>query len=649
MVTPDSSRKPRSNSSAARAPRRARVRPLPLRATVRLRDYGDVWYKHGLSGAVAFVLPALLLLAAGRLDLIMYTSAGTMVSLYAHGLPYAARARALLWLVLGMTASLAVALTAAAYVDSVALLVLGTALVAAVHKVACEATGIGPPNNVVLTFLAATAFFVPQRPQEIPFHLSLQLAGGALAWLVAMAPALVRPHGPERIAVARALEAAARALHAGPGADAGPSPTPRHTAAAAVNTAWQTLSLVPRRPRPRTEPAPHAGLERLLLRAEAGPADGDATVAERTAEAARFAVWAQDLRQGRPLPGVRLSGRQRAELAGVLAEREQRRRLGPGDEPAAAAPAPGPGAGAAAGTGARAGAGPGGDGGGRHPLRPAPGRSRGFRQVLRQFRPGSPLAPVGARTAVGCALAGWVSLLLGVGHPYWAVVTAAAVFQANTTLSWHRVVQRTLGNLVGLLLFTALLPVIGTGPPTMVLLVVLFQIGAEALITRNYWLGTVCVTPMALLLAMFASDTPAEVLVADRWTDTLVGVAVGLLSCVLVTNRRAASRIDAALREAEAARDRARLLLDAPAGPGPDRDGDLARSRDRLGTALIELREALDIASGEWWQPDLPEEEAERAEREGHEVLGELVRTLAAPARPAPAAVEHRARAAAGG
>ncbi|HCA84973.1 MAG TPA: hypothetical protein DEQ61_05455, partial [Streptomyces sp.] len=193
---------------------------MPVRGAVRLRGYGDGWYKRGFSGALAFLVPGLVLLAAGRLDLILYTSAGTMCALYAHGLPYAARARTLLWLVLGMTASLAVAMTAAALTDSAPLLVLGAALVAAVHKTACDATRIGPPNNVVLTFLAATVFFVPQQPAEIPFHLALQLAGGALAWLICMAPALVRPYGPERIATARALEAAARSLRAEPTDDA---------------------------------------------------------------------------------------------------------------------------------------------------------------------------------------------------------------------------------------------------------------------------------------------------------------------------------------------------------------------------------------------------------------------------------------------
>src|SRR5205085_10072270 len=137
-------------------------------------------------------------------------------------------------------------------------------------------------------------------------------------------------------------------------------------------------------------------------------------------------------------------------------------------------------------------------------------------------------------------LAGWASLAVGVGHPYWAVVTAASIYQANTTLSWQRAFQRTVGNLLGLVLFTVLLPLIHTGPLTMIALALACQFGAEACITRNYWLGSLWVTPMALLLTEFGSRLPEATLIGDRWLDTVVGAVVGLACCVLVTNRRAA-------------------------------------------------------------------------------------------------------------
>ncbi|KIZ15172.1 membrane protein [Streptomyces natalensis ATCC 27448] len=577
----------------------ARARPLPLRSTVRLRRPVDIWHKPALSAVVAMAVPDLTLYALGRLDLILYTSAGALCALYAHGLPYAARARTLLWVVLGMAASLGIALTAASLTASAAVLVVLASLLAAAHKMACEATRIGPPGNLILTFVAASAFFVPQRLGQVPLHIALALGAGALAWLVCMAPGLVRPRGPERIATARALEAAAGLLRtrADGGAESDGVAHARHTTAAAVNAAWHTLFLVPARTPARA--AARAGLERLLVRAESALGEGAEAGADTEAE--RLREWAHLLRSGGPLPEVPLTAVQAEELAGVVAE---------GAGPVGVGSA-------AAGFGLR---------------QPAPGAQRGVRAVLARLAPGSPLLPIGARVAAGCVLAGWASLAVGVGHPYWAVVTAASIYQANTTLSWQRAFQRTVGNLLGLVLFSVLLPLIHTGPLTMIALALACQFGAEACITRNYWLGSVWVTPMALLLTEFGARLPETTLIADRWIDTVVGAVVGLACCVLVTNRRAADRIDAALERVTVAEAAAhRLLAEAPA-PGADDARETGWARDRLAGSLVELREAVEVAAGEWWQRALPEERIARAERGGHRTLAGLVRRLETPA-----------------
>ncbi|MGW2123936.1 FUSC family protein [Streptomyces sp. SM1] len=62
--------------------------------------------------------------------------------------------------------------------------------------------------------------------------------------------------------------------------------------------------------------------------------------------------------------------------------------------------------------------------------------------------------------------------------------------------------------------------------------------GAEALVGRTYWLGTVCVTPLALLVTEFAGHQRTGDLVAERAVDTLVGALVGFAAAVAVTNRR---------------------------------------------------------------------------------------------------------------
>ncbi|MEV4259440.1 hypothetical protein AB0J52_40305, partial [Spirillospora sp. NPDC049652] len=65
----------------------ALVRPLPVRGVLTLGRSSDIWYKPAVSAVIASAIPNLALLAASRLDLALYTSAGSLVALYAHGRP----------------------------------------------------------------------------------------------------------------------------------------------------------------------------------------------------------------------------------------------------------------------------------------------------------------------------------------------------------------------------------------------------------------------------------------------------------------------------------------------------------------------------------------------------------------------------------
>ncbi|WP_143662148.1 FUSC family protein, partial [Streptomyces glaucescens] len=172
------------------------------------------------------------------------------------------------------------------------------------------------------------------------------------------------------------------------------------------------------------------------------------------------------------------------------------------------------------------------------------------------------------------------------------------------------------------LVFAAVAPLAHLGPAALVLCCLAFSFGAEALISRNYWLGSVCVTPMALLITEFTGYQDPGDLVTERIVDTLVGALVGLVAAAAVTNRRAGIRLGHALAAAERARERAARLLAEP-HPAP---GALEAARRTLAAALVELRATADAASGEWWQRTPPEDRVERAEQAGHRTLAETVR-----------------------
>ncbi|MES4891824.1 FUSC family protein [Streptomyces sp. NPDC096012] len=526
---------------------------LPLAGVLRLGRPSDIWFKPALSVVAAVAPPNLILLALGRLDLAMYTMAGSLCALYGHNRPYAARARTLARVVLGMVGGLALSLLAASLTSDAVVLVTVGALMAAVQKTACDATRVGPPGNVVLTFISSASLFAPQTLGQVPGHVGLALAAGSWAWLVGMAPGLIRPNGPERRATAQALDAAA--VYAGTHGTEGGHARARAASAAAVHAAWQSLLAGGGRPDPTRR-----ALEQLLVRAEvalAAPADTDP---------APLRAWARALRGTGPIPRVAPPRDDAGELLGVDAE--------------LAVP--------------------------RRPLR----------QRL------APFAPLAARTAIGCALAGYASLALGVGRPYWALVTAASLYQANVALTWSRGVQRVVGNLLGVLLFAALVPLAHLHPAVLVVCCAALNFGAEALIGRNYWLGSVCVTPMALLVTEFAHTQDPARLITERLADTVVGALVGFVAAVAVTNRRAGDRLEQALATAERARETAAGLLAEPSPALPA----LGSARRRLAAALVDLRATADAAWGEWWQRALPEERVVLTEQAGHRTLAATVR-----------------------
>lgn len=154
------------------------------------------------------------------------------------------------------------------------------------------------------------------------------------------------------------------------------------------------------------------------------------------------------------------------------------------------------------------------------------------------------------------------------------------------------------------------------------LVCLVLNFGAEALISRNYWLGSVCVTPMALLVTEFARAQDSGRLITDRLADTFVGAVVGFVAAVVVTDRRAGDRLGHALTAVERKREQTARLLAEPC-PAP---GTLESARRGLAAALVDLRATADAASGEWWQRALPEERVVAAEQCGHRTLAATVR-----------------------
>lgn len=148
-------------------------------------------------------------------------------------------------------------------------------------------------------------------------------------------------------------------------------------------------------------------------------------------------------------------------------------------------------------------------------------------------RPGAWTDPVvwwtACEAALGVVLAILVVEALGFGHAYWAAVTVVACMPRPYSRHFavktgHRIVGTTLGVLVaGLLL--------GLGLPAWVLVLAVgaLQFVTELFVGRVYWLATIFITPLALVVGYLAQVSALAPLLVDRLVDTLIGGVVLLL------------------------------------------------------------------------------------------------------------------------
>ncbi|MFF9046584.1 FUSC family protein [Streptomyces parvulus] len=532
---------------------------------------------HDVDGAFVFALRAALatgllavpLALAGRADLAVYAMLGSFTTTFGRNLPYGRRARVLALVALVMTACVACGSGLGAWLrpeestGGAVVVAAATALVAGAAKFVCDLTRLGGLGAVMVLFaFAVAAHATPSFADVLPCT-GAAAAGAGLAWLLGVLGRLVHPDRPRRLAVATALREVAALLEAGPGG----ARSSRHGATVAVLQAYRSLGRPPPTSARRTGPRHDPGLLRLV--------DG---------------AWAALVGSSRWTPDARAATARRLRgRARPLTRRRGSRR------PVADAPAV-----------------------------PAPDDALRAAELLvgRPHGPHRPavLAVPALRMALGTAVAGGLAVLLHLEHGYWAAVSAAAVLHSvNVRTTAQRAVQRTVGTAAGLLLALAVLAA-RPGAVALTAVIVLLEFLLEYVVVRNYALGVVFLTPMALLLSDLATPAPAGELILDRATGSVIGIVVGLLCALLVVHDRAAVRVRHALDHCRAAAGRAEDALDHRTGP-PD-----TGVRLRLAEAVVELREADDAAAGELWPAEIDPSELAAAEQHAYDLLARLER-----------------------
>ncbi|MCB8902105.1 MULTISPECIES: FUSC family protein [unclassified Streptomyces] len=552
-------------------------------------------------------VPALPLALAGRADHAVYTMLGSFTTTFGRNLPYARRARVLALVAVAMTACVGCGSALAVWAQprdggaGAAVTVVATAVVAGAAKFACDAARLSGLGAVLLLFSFAVAANGSTDPADILLQTALAAIGAAVAWILAVLGWFAHPDRPQRLAVAAALRELADLWEAaGAGNVHG---LVRHRATAAVLQAYRTLGVLP------PSAAQRGGRGDTCLRLTdlawallVGSArrvpDDPAGLARNLRRQVRLLVSRRRrlprilpelavpslIAQGAAVPGVVAPGPTTLRATELRATELVMGR----DAPRAGAPRTG-----AAG-------------------RVAPGRVAPSRTAI--------LLVPALRMVLGTGLAGGAALLFGLGHGYWAAISAAAVLHSvNVRTAAQRAVQRTLGTMAGLLLALGVLAA-RPDPVVLVLVIVLLEFLLEYVVARNYGLGVVFLTPLALLLTDLAVPSPAGDLVQDRALSSLLGVGIALVCALVVVHDRAAVRAQRALTACRAASARAERALDERAVESfPVAQGELA-------AAVVELREADDAAAGELWPAEIDPTELAAAEHRGYLLLERFAR-----------------------
>ena len=154
----------------------------------------------------------------------------------------------------------------------------------------------------------------------------------------------------------------------------------------------------------------------------------------------------------------------------------------------------------------------------------------------------------GLRVATVTAACVAIFLILGLPKGYWVALTAVVVLKPYLGGTLQRTMLRVVGTVLGGLVAAALIFAI-TNPAAMVGVVLALTFGALSLLSLNYGLSVVMLTPLVVLLVDLGHPGDSHVAVA-RVVNTLVGGGLALAGSYLLWS--SSESVDVRLRLADA-------------------------------------------------------------------------------------------------
>lgn len=441
-------------------------------------------------------------LALGHIEWGIWAFLGGFTSLYVHPQPY--RVRAITLLIVGLGLDISMGLGGLASVWWHMALALG--FVAAASTYLTGTFDVPLPAGFIFVLVACISSALPLHPANIIWIRMLAVLGGAgIAWIVGMVDWLWNPAGPQRAIVSEAFFALADY-----GASLGSPRTmvsAQHKAAQAVMQAHETARGT------RLVQLEHAANEathlfRALIALAAHVQEPLAPVwhqllqnlGDQVKHPGKLPLTVPEVPQSLGLPWMRWHDAVQQAVA-VLSGQS------------------------------------------RPPFELRLYQPTVFERLNRGLSRHALVLPATARIGIAVAFSVLLAHLIGIAHPFWVPLTAAAVLQGvSTAVIAERAIQRALGTTLGLVLAGVLLAMRPPNVATAILLVVL-QLGMLFFIAKNYGVSVVFITTIALMNIYTGTHAAIMPMVWARFKDTLIGSAVGLVAAFALWGRASSTRL----------------------------------------------------------------------------------------------------------
>ncbi|MDF2997283.1 MAG: hypothetical protein K0R27_2920 [Xanthobacteraceae bacterium] len=138
-----------------------------------------------------------------------------------------------------------------------------------------------------------------------------------------------------------------------------------------------------------------------------------------------------------------------------------------------------------------------------------------------------------AAATLGVMVAWVFALILGVGNPYWAPITVAALMPAlAATDVWRRTLYLMLGTAGGVGIATFLFS-FHPGHLALILIIIACQAMAEIAAKRNFGVALLFFSPLAIGMSNLSRGLPWDPLLVDRLAEAAIGTAVAFLTILV--------------------------------------------------------------------------------------------------------------------